>query len=51
MLDVIAKSKKFKFERQKEKEILTDQFEKFDQEFKNIQKITKNFNRTDDQKV
>ena len=51
MLDVIAKSKKYKYERQKEKEIQTDQFEKFDEEFKTISKMTKSYNRTDDQKV
>ena len=51
MLDVIAKSKKFKYERQKEKEVLLNEFEKFDDEFKAIRALTKNYDRTQDQKV
>merc|ERR1711962_946627 len=50
MLDVIAKSKKFKYERQKEKEQLITEFEKFDEEFKSIRNLTKDFDRTADQK-
>ena len=48
---MIAKSKKFKYERQKEKEQLLNEFEKFDEEFKSIRSLTKDFDRTADQKV
>ena len=48
---MIAKSKKFKYERQKEKEQLLNEFEKFDEEFKAIRSLTKDFDRTADQKV
>ena len=50
MLDVIAKSKKAKFERQKAKEDITNEFEKLDSNYSAILKMTSGFNRTDDQK-
>merc|ERR1712131_400374 len=37
-------------ERQKEKEQLLNEFEKFDEEFKSIRNLTKDFDRTADQK-
>ena len=46
MLDVIAKSKKHKFERQQEKEQMLNDFEKFDEQFKQIRKLTANLERT-----
>ena len=51
MLDVIAKSKKFKYDRQREKEELTNQFEKLDEEFKLIRGLTQHLDRTADDKV
>ena len=51
MLDVIAKSKKFKYERQKESEQTKDAFEKLDNDFKDIAKLTGQFVRDDDAKV
>ena len=46
MLDVIAKSKKHKFERQQEKEQMLNDFEKFDEQFKQIRQLTANLERT-----
>ena len=46
MLDVIAKSKKHKFERQQEKDKMLNEFEKFDEQFKQIRKLTAGLERT-----
>lgn len=51
MLDVIAKSKKFKYERQKEKEEVTNAFEQLDANYKNILQMTSKFARNEDDKV
>ena len=45
-MDVIAKSKKHKFERQQEKEQMLNDFEKFDEEFKQIRQLTAKLERT-----
>ena len=46
MLDVIAKSKKHKFERQQEKDQMLNEFEKFDEQFKQIRKLTAGLERS-----
>ena len=51
MLDVIAKSKKFKYERQQEREKVTDAFEKLDQNYSMISKMASKYSRTNDDKV
>ena len=51
MLDVIAKSKKFKYERQKEKEEVSNAFEQLDANYKNILQMTSKFARNEDDKV
>ena len=51
MLDVIAKAKKYKYERQQEKEEISNTFENLDKNYSNILKMTSQFNRSDDNKV
>lgn len=46
MLDVIAKAKKHKYERQAEKDKMLNEFEQFDEQFKHIRKLTANLERS-----
>ncbi len=50
MLDVIAKSKKHKFERQQQKEAQQTDFEKLDSGYRDILKLTAKMTRTNDNK-
>ena len=50
MLDVIAKSKKHKFERQQQKEAQQTDFEKLDSGYRDILKLTAGMTRTNDNK-
>jgi len=50
MLDVIAKAKKHKYERQAEKDKMLNEFEQFDEQFKHIRKLTATLERNADQK-
>ena len=50
MLDVIAKSKKHKFERQQQKEAQQNDFEKLDSSYSSILKLTSKMTRTNDDK-
>ena len=45
MLDVIAKAKKHKYERQAEKDKMLNEFEQFDEQFKHIRKLTATLER------